>query len=127
MAYAGLFSKDEVERFAMQVGQYEWDETDETIKTALTAISTPSRKDKIISLMDEIDELETKITELLKKGFINDVQGVNLGYVNAANHLLTEASRKLNYMATLANIEVFYDRFRQIGDNPSKHSVVSFY
>lgn len=127
MAYAGLFTKEEVERFAMQVGQYEWDETENTIRTALTAIATTSRKEKIIQLMDEVDELENRITELLKKGFINDVEGVNLGYINAANQLLTEASRKLNYMARLANISVFYDRFKQIGENSSKHSIQSFY
>lgn len=123
----GLFSPEEVEKIAIELGQYEWDTTNESIQTALTAIQSPQRKDEIMRLIEEIDSLERKISELLNKSFINEVEGVNLSYINSADQLLKEASRKLHYVAQIANLEVFYDRFSQRGNSSSKFSKISFY
>lgn len=122
----GLFTEEEVEYIAIQIGQYEWDVTNQSVRVALEAIVSTQRKEEILNTLKKVDSLEEEIEKLLRKGFIGEVEGVNLSYIKAADQLLKEASRNLHYAARLANLEVFYDRFSQRGSS-DKFSKISFY
>lgn len=121
----GLFTQEEANRVALEFGFEEFDRLNESVITALYAVESPQRKERLMATLDEIAILETKITELLQKGFIEQVDTVRLGYIRGANRLMNEASRKLHWAARIANLEVKYDRFKE--NSGRSHSVLAYY
>lgn len=124
-----LFSEFEKFRITRALGFPEYDRLNERVEIALDKITDPQRYARIIQILDKLDQFDEKILAAVEKSFVQQVDTIKLNYMPLISHLKAEATRCLNELAYLADLDIQFNKFTgegyKGGRGNSPHSVRS--
>lgn len=125
---ANLFTQEDKFRVTRYLGIKEFDRLDEAVEVSLDKIADPARYARAIQIMDILDEFDAKILAAAEKGNVKQVDTIHLDYSQALSFLKQEASRLLNELAWLLDLDIKFNKFTgqaMNGGGSSKYSVRS--